>query len=173
MKMKKLICLILGTIISSHCFAAWQFQGEGRVVDEHQGTSGGALGGGLIDRDNTLKTPTSPLSASASAVAYSNSGYINKPFNAFAGHSVYIKNNTPVKQRYSYYYELCADSTRCFNYNTTIELNSGSTASNQATSYVTVQFSQAGTYYSHAITRIAGEQTGISGDTGFLTVMRN
>lgn len=170
MKMKKLFCLILGTLISSNCFSAWQFQGEGRTVEERQATSGGAIDGGLIDRYIALKVPVSHFSASASAIAFSNDGYINNSFNALGSHGIYIKNNTLIKQRYSYYYELCADSTKCFNYNATIELHPGSTASHQTTSYVTVQFSQAGSYYSHAVTRITGEQTAISGDTGLLTV---
>src|SRR5437870_3748196 len=107
MKMKQLICLMLGTIISTHCFAGWEFQGGGRVIAEHQGTSGGALDGGLIDKEIGIKAPISNFSASAYAIAFSNSGYVNKPFNIFASHSIYIKNDTPVKQRYTYYYELC------------------------------------------------------------------
>lgn len=171
MKMKKIFYFILGMIVSVHSFAAWQFQGQGRVIDEHQGTTGGAIGGGLIDSE-AINIKPSLLGASASAMAVSASGYVNQAFNIFGQHSFYIKNTTMSRQRYSYYYQLCAENTKCFYYNATIELDPGSIGQNQATTYVAVQFSQPGTYHSQAETRIAGEQTAISGDMGFISIFK-
>lgn len=171
MKKYSLIYIALGLCITSSSFAAWHFQGNGRVLSEEQHISGGTINGGLIDKPIEI-SPPKKFGASASAFAISASGAINSTFNVFGQHSVVIKNTTHYPQRYKYYYQLCADTTKCIYYSGNIELDPGSIGQNQATTYVTVQFSQPGTYRSEAKTQVAGEQTAYNVDQGYISIFK-
>ncbi len=170
-KKSPLIYIVLSLCITNVSFAEWQFEGKGRVLNEEQHLSAGTINGGLIDKPIEL-SPPKKFGASANAVAVSASGAVNSTFNVFGQHSVYIKNTTHYSQRYKYYYQLCADTTKCIYYSGNIELNPGSIGQNQATSYVTVQFSQPGTYHSEAKTQVAGEQTAYNVDQGYISIFK-
>lgn len=171
MKKYSFIYIALSLCIANTSFAAWQFHGKGRILSEEQHISAGAINGGLIDKPIEISLPKK-FSASASSVAISASGAVNSTFNVFGQHSVYIKNTTHYPQRYKYYYQLCADITKCMYYSGNIELDAGSIGQNQATTYVTVQFSQPGTYHSEAKTQIAGEQTAYNVDQGYISIFK-
>lgn len=166
-----LFYILIAAFFNPTSFAAWQFQGGGRVISEQQTTSEGILSAGIIDKPMNLIAPQH-LGASANAMAISTSGAVNATLNIMGQHSIYIKNTTPTTQRYKYYYQLCADKTKCFNYNGNIELNPGSVGQNQAASYVTVQFSAPGTYYSEAKTQLVGEQTAYNVNQGFISIYK-
>jgi hypothetical protein len=171
MKKYSLIYIALSLCIANTSYAAWHFRGKGRVLNEEQHISTGTMGGGLIDKPIKLSIPNK-FGASASAFAISASGAVNFTFNAFGQHSVYIKNTTHSSQRYKYYYQLCADSTKCIYYSGNIELDAGSIGQNQATTYVTVQFSQPGTYRTEAKTQVAGGQTAYNVDQGYISIFK-
>lgn len=171
MKKYSFIYIILGLCIINTAFAEWQFKGNGRLLSEEQHLSMGTINGGLINKPIELSTPKA-FGASASAIAVSASGAVNSTFNVFGQHSVYIKNTTHYSQRYKYYYQLCVDTTKCMYYSGNIELDPGSIGQNQAATYVTVQFSQPGTYHSEAKTQVAGEQTAYNVDQGYISIFK-
>lgn len=171
MKIYLLFYVILNIFMVNQAFAEWQFQGKGRALDEQQRTSVGVINGGLLDSPIDLRAPKK-LGASAYATAVSTSGTVNSIFNVFGQHSFYITNTTPSTQRYKYYYQLCADNSKCFYYSGNVELEPGSTGKNQATTYVTVQFSKIGTYHNEARTQIAGEQTAYTVDQGYISIYK-
>jgi hypothetical protein len=171
MKTHLTLYILLSIIISAPSFATWQFQGKGRVISEEQTISEGVINGGIVDNPSIL-SPAKNFGASANAFAISTSGAANTTFNVSGQHSIYIRNTTTTVQRYKYYYQLCADKTKCFYYNGNVELYPGSVGQHQATTYVTVQFSTPGTYYSEAKTQLAGEQTASHASQGYISIFK-
>ena len=160
MKLKLLVTALIATVGMN----AFALEGKGfKVLSETIESSPGAVGGFVP------QTPSSQPYVYADATAQNADGRTHENIRLSGSHRFNVSNYTKEKQIYNYKYEINCDGMY-FRKTDKIEVSPGGYASDSASSFLYVSFSQPGNWSINAITEVTGESNGNHWDRATLRV---